>query len=340
MKTAQPPNVALKKISVQASDLQKNELSNKNLQILDTPIDNFTGEMDGIYSVFYSQQVILWDGKLNTKSRIILTYPAEILSTHFYILYFKSTNCLNLRVNIDIPVNEILLNGQSGSGLGSFLWASNVGLEVMIPPNTQVDFQLIVVPKIQLLEQFKRTTLSITEKLTIFGNSNVPLFFFSKEALPLVNLVALKKKSLNYTQKRSDILDILVKYFSLNNELSNEKCSLWDFQNMLTIEQHISQLPADLKPNLAQLAQLFNYFPQGFSKLFRQLFGKTMAEYHCAIHMEYACWLLETQQLSVYEVSDQLDFKNREMFNHMFKSHYFVTPKIYKVKPYDGYISA
>lgn len=336
MKNAQPPNGAFKKISVQASDLQKNELPNKNLQISEASIDGFTGEMDGIYSVFCSQQVVLWNGKLNTTSRIILTYPPEILSTHFYLLYFKSTNCLNLRVNLDIPVNEMLLNSQSGPGLGSFLWASNVGLEVIIPPNTQVDFQLLVVSKKQLLEQLERTTLSETEKLAIFGNSNVPLFFFSKEALPLANMVTLKKKSINYTQKRSDILDILVKYFSLYSEHSNEKCSLWDFQNMLTIEQHIAQLPIDLKPNLTQLAKLFNYPQQRFSKLFCQLFGKTMAEYHCAIHMEYACWLLEIQQLSIYEVSDQLDFKDSRMFSHRFKSHYSVSPKAYKLKSHNG----
>lgn len=336
MKNVQPPNSALKKITIHASDLQKNGLSNKNLQISDSPIEDYKSEMDGVYTVFCSQEVGLWDGKLNTKSRLILTYPAEILSTHFYLLYFKSTNCLNLRVNIDIPVNEIILNNQSGSELGSFLWASNVGLEIMIPPDTQVEFQLLVIPKKQLLEQIKRSTLSENQKLTIFGNSNVPLFFFSKEAPALINLVTLRKKSVNNKQKREEILAVLVKYFSLNNELSNEKCSLWDFQNMLIIEQHIAQLPVDLKPNLTQLSQLFDYFPQAFSKLFQELFGKTMAEYHCAIHMEYACWLLETQRLSIDEVSDQLDFKNRKMFSHMFKSHYLVSPKIYKVKPQAG----
>lgn len=332
MKNTQPPNGVLKKITVQSSDLQKNGLSNKKIQISDSLIEGFKGEMDGIYSEFYSEQVGLWDGILNTKSRVILTYPAEILSTHFYLLYYKSTNRLNLRINIDLPVDEILLNGQSGVGLGSLLWASNVGLEVMIPPNTEVNFQLLVIPKIQLLEEIKITTLLVSDKLTIFGNSNVPLFFFSKEAHPLTNLFTLKKKTINYKQKRKDILAILVKYFSLNNELSNAKYSLRDFQNMLTIEQHISQLPADLKPNLTQLAPLFNYSPQAFSKLFRQLFGKSIAEYHCSIHMEYACWLLETQQLSVFEVSDQLEFKNRKMFSYMFKSHYLVNPKIYKAK--------
>lgn len=332
MKNAQPPIDALKKITINPSDLQKKGLVNKNLQILDSPIENSETEINGEYSFFSSQQVGFWDTKFSTKSRVLLTYPAEILSTHFYLLYFKSTNCLNLRINIDIPVNEILLNGQSGSGLGSFLWASNVGLELMIPPNTQVNFQLLVIPKKQLLEQIKSTTSTACQKLTIFGNSNVPLFFFSKEAPALVDLVTLRKKSVNQKQKREEILNILIKYFSLNIELSNEKCTLWDFQNMLIIEQHISQLPADLKPNLTQLSQLFDYFPQAFSKLFRELFGKSIVEYHCAIHMEYACWLLETQQLSVCEVSDQLDFKNRKMFSQMFKSHYFVSPKIYKVK--------
>lgn len=336
MKNVQPPNDALTKILVQASDLQKNELPNKNYQITDAPIKKFKAYVDGIYSLFYSQRVVLWNGKLNTKSRIILTYPAEILSTHFYILYFKSTNCLNLRVNINIPVNEILLDVQSESGVGSFLWASNVGLEVMIPLNTQIDFQLLVVSKEQLLKHLKSNPVLVMEKLIIFGNSNVPLFHYSKAALSVATSVILNSKSLSYSQKRLDILDILVKYFSLNDGISNEKCTLLDFQNMLTIEQHISQLPAISKPNIPQLAQHFSYSQQRFSKLFRQLFGKTMAEYHCAIHMEYACWLLETQRLSVCEVSDQLDFKNSKMFSRRFKSHYFTTPKIYKLKAVEG----
>lgn len=332
MKNTQPPDDVFKKITIQSSDLQKKSLSNKKLQIPGSVSEGFKGEIDGIYSGFYSQQVGLWDGELNTKSGVILTYPADKLSTHFYLLDFKSTNCLNLRVNIDLPINEILLNGQSSVGLGSLLWASNVGLEVMIPPNTEVNFQLLVIPKIQFLEQLIRTTVSVSDKLTIFGNSNVPLFFFSKEALPFANSLTLKKKYNDYKQIREDIIDTLVNYLSLNIELSNGKCSLRDFQNMLTIERYISQLPVELKPNLTQIAQLFNYSPQTISNLFRQLFEKSIVEYHCAVHMKYACWLLETQQLSVSEVSDQLAFKNRKTFSYMFKSHYLVNPKTYKVK--------
>lgn len=333
--TLPPTSVYIKK-KLKGSYLQKDEFIKKNHQILEAPIDDFSNEMEGIYSVFCSHQVVLWEGKLHTKSRILLSYPAEILSNHFYLLYFKSNYSLNIRVNLDIPVNEILLNGQSGSGIGSFLWASNVGVEVLIPPNSQVDFQLIVVSKKQLLEQMANSTLLKMEKLIIIGKSNVPLFFFSKEVVPLANLFNLPTKSNNYSQKRAKILDILINYFLLCIDNSNEKCSLWDFQNMLTIEQYISQLPIDIKPNLAQLANKFNYPQQKISKLFSQLFGRTTAEYHCAIHMEYATGLLEIERLNICEVSNLLDFKDSRMFSRRFKSYHSVSPKVYKCKSQDG----
>ncbi len=332
MENAPPPLSAYKKKILTAADLKKDEFINKNHLILDASVDDFTNEIDGVYSVFCSQQVIFWEGKLQTKSRILLSYPPEISSSHFYLLYFKSSNSLNIRVNIEIPVDEILLNGQSGSGLGSFLWASNVGIEVLIPPNTQVDFQLTVVHKEKLLEQMATTTLLQKEKLMMFGKSNVPLFFFSKEATPLANTANLHTNSINFFQKRAEILDILIEYLSLYMDISNEKCSLWDFQNMLAIEQYISHLPIDLKPNLAQLSNDFNYPQQRISKLFRQLFGKSTAEYHCAIHIERAAWLLEIEPLNIYEVSHLLDFKDSRMFSRRFKSHYLVSPKVYKSK--------
>ncbi len=332
MKNAPPPLSAYKKKILTASDLKKDEFINRNHQILDTSIDDCTNEIDGVYSVFCSQQVIFWEGKLHTKSRILLSYPPEILSTHFYLLYFKSSNTLNIRVNLDIPVNEGLLNSQSGSGLGSFLWASNVGVEVLIPPDTQVDFQLIVVSKEQLLEQMANKTLLQREKLLMFGKSNVPLFFYSKETIPLPNMVNLQTNSINFFQKRVEILDLLIEYFSFSINISNEKCSLWDFQNILIIEQFISQLPIAIKPNLAQLSKDFNYPRLRISKLFRHLFGKSTAEYHCAIHMEYVAWLLEIEPLNIYEISRLLDCKDSRMFSRRFKSYYSVPPKVYKSK--------
>lgn len=330
MNNIQPLANLLKKITFQSADLGRNELLDENRQIFNSQIENFYSEMNGRCSVFCSQQVVLWEGKFTAQSRLILTYPPETSSSHYYLLFFKSTNCLNIRVNVTVPINEKLLNVQSG--VGSILWASNVGLELMIPPNTHVTFQLHVVPKAMLLEELKNSTILVTEKPKFFAESDVSLFYFSKEITECPNLSNVNKKNIYYQKKREDILNSMINYFSLNNELSNDKYTLWDFHKMLTIEQRIAQMPADLKPNLAQLAQLFNFSPPVLSKLFSQLFGKSITKYHCGIHMEYACWLLETQQLSVVEVSDQLDFKNQKMFSYMFKSHHRVNPKIYKVK--------
>ncbi len=332
MENTSLPSCAYTKKILKAAYLQKDEFVNKNYQVLDASIDDFSNEINGIYSLFCSQKVVQWEGKIHTKSRILLSYPPEILSTHIYILYFKASNYINIKFNLNIPVNEILLNGQSGSELGSFLWASNVGVEVLIPPDTHVDFQLIVVSKKQLLAQMAITTLSQMNKHITFVKSNVPLFFYSKGAIQLDNLLTLQPKSTNYSRKRAQIFDIVINHFLLNMDYSNEICSLWDFQNMLTIEQYISQLPINIKPNLAQLAKKFNYPQQKMSKLFSKLFGSTIAEYHCAIHMEYATGLLEIERLNIGEVSNLLGFKDCRMFTHRFKSYHTVSPKVYRCR--------
>jgi AraC-like DNA-binding protein len=318
------------KLIFRYSDLQQPKIKPECSLIENLPIAKWNKELKGEYSIFSSKQIVLWEGTFNTQSRILMTYPPEISSSHFYLLYFKSTNHLNVRFNVNLPIDEQLLNAQSG--FGSIIWASNVGLELMIPSNTEVIFQLHVIPKNTLTDYLKRP-INITErKIAVFTESNVPLFYFSKDVPNFLDATTLIKKSSNNQQRREAILSRIIEYFSSNNEQTKGKLSLWNLQVILKIEQQICQIPADEKPNLVQIGQLFEYFPKNTATLFKQILGKSIQAYHCGIHMEYACWLLETQQLSIIEVSEQLDFKSKKTFSYMFKSHYLVNPKLYKVK--------
>lgn len=313
--------------SFSKTDLEGNYILNKETEISKENVEFSLDKLTGSYSVYSCENVIMWEGKFDFQSALRIDYKQEFNSTHFYLLNFQASQSLNIRARVEVPIEDKLLNNQSKSG--TLFWSSNVGIDLMIPANTSLNFQLSIIPKSKL-ETYLNTNLAKNKQLNLYVISRCPLFFF----LP-------KNRSLNYSEPQIDkcltplfqpncIIEKFVKYLMAVSEFSNESVTFWELYVALSIEEQLCEIPITEKPDIELLGKLFDILPKNLSTFFSQILGKTIHEYHRNIHLEYACWLLETQQLNVAEVSKYLGFKNRKLFWQMFRKHYEVNPKVYK----------
>lgn len=313
-----------KKIVFHQDDLKK--LSGKDgINTVNEKIGKSQHEIKGVYTIVRNGGTVLFQSKIDTKHTLLIHYPAETRSDYFYLLFYESSSCLNFRTNTEVSIDEKILNHQSKSG--SIFWTSNVDVEVMIPTQTTVDFQLIVVHK-SIFDDFIKAKIVLNkDKLSLMANSSEGIFHFSNCFYNTQKFIHGENNSIY----QSDFAkESILEYLTLNIELSKYSFTLWSLFVVMFVEKKICDIPAIYKPNIEDLCQQFKYSESQLSKTFKQVFGIPVYKYHRHIHMEYARWLLETQQLNVGEVGEQLGYADRKAFSRTFKTHYMENPKFFK----------
>ncbi len=202
----------------------------------------------------------------------------------------------------------------------------------MIPDNTQIDFQLIGIPQDTLLEYV--TDIASSQLSSPFLNKryDIPFFYFSENTyLSNASFFRLGRAS-NSQEKKKYVLDMMNNYLHLfNNDSLRRESSFRDFYNMFLLEKEIRQSSAVREPNINLLSINFGYSAKKLNRLFFQVFGISIIEYHRGFHMKYAKWLIEEKQMKIEEVSKLLGFNSTTLFAQVFKRHYFYVPQ--KCKP-------
>lgn len=216
-----------KKLKFENDDLLGNTLSTQKKVLINIPIGGFNNTIRGNYSFFKESKVVFWKSSIQTGSEIILSFCPSIKPSYFYLLSFESSKSLNRRISIDLPINANLLDNQSQKG--SFFWVSSVGIELMIPPDTQIDFQLVGGTQSTLLNYL--TPPFFNKK------HNIPVFYFSAIFQNLFfNVNETKKKQNNVPR----IMGLITNYLITDNEkLSQEEVSFMNFYNTLLIEKMV-----------------------------------------------------------------------------------------------------
>jgi hypothetical protein len=253
--------------------LIKSSLIKERKIVLKKQIDSF---LRGEYSTMSNNQGVLWEGTINTNTELIVSYSAEKKSTHFNLFFFSSNQHLNFKIATNLTLSEQILHHQHN--LGSLLWASNVGIDLMVPAGTNVKFQLIIVSKLELIEYIKKQDILINEPLLSFTKSCVPLFYFSKVRVHFNNNIL--KKDADNEEKAGYGLRILTQYLCLNYTISNTGFTLWDFYAVLAMEEQICKTPIINKQNVEGLNMVLNCHYNTISKLFKQVFDFSIFEYH------------------------------------------------------------
>ncbi|KAF1299495.1 hypothetical protein BAU15_02305 [Enterococcus sp. JM4C] len=82
--------------------------------------------------------------------------------------------------------------------------------------------------------------------------------------------------------------------------------------------------------SLKTIAEKFNYNSAYLGKKFRRETGKSFVNYLEGIRMEKAASLLTTSNLMVYEISEQVGYKNVDYFYKKFRQYYKISPNEYR----------
>lgn len=132
---------------------------------------------------------------------------------------------------------------------------------------------------------------------------------------------------------------IVLDYFrQIAQELSQQKQQhYWNIAEQIVryIEQHYGE---DI--TLKTIAPQFYYSPNHLGVLFKEVTGKTFHEYLTQYRMQVAAKLLKEGSMYVYEVANQVSYKNTIAFSNQFRREYGVKPAEYSARYRRGENSA
>lgn len=91
------------------------------------------------------------------------------------------------------------------------------------------------------------------------------------------------------------------------------------------------KLTSDLSivPNLTDLTELAHMSESKMNRLFKQIFGSSIYNYHQTLRLNEAAYLLRTEKISVSETGYRLGFTNLSHFSRIFERHTGLKPKKY-----------
>ena len=86
----------------------------------------------------------------------------------------------------------------------------------------------------------------------------------------------------------------------------------------------------DAALTIAELSEVVNLSTHHFSELFRKTIGLTPHQYVIKIQIERAMVLLQSTQLPIVTIAQQVGFQTQSHFTRIFRQHTQVTPKQYR----------
>lgn len=129
------------------------------------------------------------------------------------------------------------------------------------------------------------------------------------------------------TEKLSDVLFGIYQY--LHNKNGNYENISETVKKM--IREHIQE---DI--SLAEAAEYAFLSPNYLSRLFKEQTGEKFSEYCIRVKMERAAEMLRDPRIKIYEISEQVGYKNIKYFYKLFKRVFSCTPSEYREKNQKG----
>ncbi|WP_022747791.1 helix-turn-helix transcriptional regulator [Lachnobacterium bovis] len=128
-----------------------------------------------------------------------------------------------------------------------------------------------------------------------------------------------------------NVLFVFLKRSCEENEFHQEKkyTSIYDSFASLRLRM-LNQLDHEWK--IEELCECTNMGKSQFYVYYRKFFNISPKDDLTKARIDYAKYLLDTQNILIYEISEKCGFKNINHFNRTFKKHTSLTPKEYKKK--------
>lgn len=102
-----------------------------------------------------------------------------------------------------------------------------------------------------------------------------------------------------------------------------------DLANIINIQMYLINHLDEHFPSIAHMAQMSNMSESKFKSLFKKITGNTANVFFMENKLLFAKELLEKKQLTISQISDQLNFTNNSYFASKFKEHFGLSPKTF-----------
>lgn len=162
------------------------------------------------------------------------------------------------------------------------------------------------------------------------------LHFRVSDILPVQNLVEnMVWTLLNDQPNKSNINQITMGllFLQLMHYTDKIHSGTDDFEQQLILQvlRYIDENYRD--GELTELASMLNYDIYWLSRTIKKLLGRTYKELLQIKRLNQAAFLLTNTKLSVLDICGAVGYDNNSYFHRIFKEHYGMTPKEYRVTP-------
>ena len=223
---------------------------------------------------------------------------------------------------------------------GSLLIANNESIHSIRPDGFMEYYNIFVKPEFFFNEFYDKSNLMDTVFINIFEefkiNESVDRSFaeFQSDEIEILesNITLMYKEYLEkkpgYEKITESLLYIILTYVMRKMMIPTEKEA--DKTQMLTdilsyIDKNYNQ-----KITAKELAEKCFYNPSYFSRIFKEVTGKTMVEYIQDLRIKNACVLLECSSKTIDEISVDVGYANPTRFYEIFKKTMGTTPHGYR----------
>ena len=133
-----------------------------------------------------------------------------------------------------------------------------------------------------------------------------------------------------YRVKAEELIFLFFRVFLNRSAIPAYPLNIADVKIIYQIrDKIISDL--SITPNLAELIQLSAMSESKMQRLFKQIFGNTIYNYHQLLRIKEAARLIKDENMSVSEAGYKLNFSNLSYFSRLFEKHIGLKPKKYSI---------
>lgn len=116
-------------------------------------------------------------------------------------------------------------------------------------------------------------------------------------------------------------------------DASEKPLALHHRHDRMIIDMVMEEVAANLsRTTLKEIAEKLGFSPNYLGHLFQKKTGQSFSDYVIQCRLRRSCQLLLDPLMRIYEVADQLGYKNVLYFNRQFKKHMGLTPSEYRKK--------
>jgi len=214
------------------------------------------------------------------------------------------------------------------------VFPEHVDAEVLFPGIT-VSRSIAIAVKVAYLKELLKGDLGNEILATITRTDQTFLFEallppsidkITKEILETNVPVALR--NFYFKVKAEELICLLFAELLKREKTAVTSLHITDIQTIYKIRDNLL-FRLDIPPDVSALASEANFSKSKLTRLFKQIFGTGIVQYHQAFRMQEAARVLKSRQYSVSEVGYQMGFTNLSHFSRTFEKHMGMKPKKY-----------